>query len=238
MTGCLDVERNIDAWTLTLNRTTKMNALSAELVEALIDAVEQAHANGARLLIFKGAGKNFSAGFDFGELDSQTDGDLLLRFVRIEILLQMVASSPCLTLAFAHGNNFGAAVDLFAACQQRVCSADASFRMPGLKFGLVLGTRRFGNIVGRAAALDILQASRTMSADNAQHIGLVHRIVQISDWPVVIDEARQTASILSQPAQRQLHQALATDANERDMYDLVCSAAVPGLKARVAAYLG
>ncbi|MCR2153265.1 hypothetical protein NSX49_23710, partial [Salmonella enterica] len=76
------------------------------------------------------------------ELDAQSEGDLLLRFVRIETLLQRVAASPCLTVGLAHGRNFGAGVDLFGACKWRVSAPDASFRMPGLKFGLVLGTRR------------------------------------------------------------------------------------------------
>src|SRR6187200_3203086 len=69
--------------------------LSSELVEALIDAVADAHARGARLLVFKGEGKNFSAGFDFGNLEESSDGDLLIRFVRVESLLHVVATSPC-----------------------------------------------------------------------------------------------------------------------------------------------
>src|SRR3546814_5225542 len=99
-------------------------------------------------------GKNFSAGFDFTGYEDQTDGDLLLRMVRIETLLQRVAGSPSLTVALAHGRNFGAGVDLFAACKLRYCSPATSFRMPGLKFGLVLGTRRFRGIVAIGRAHD------------------------------------------------------------------------------------
>ena len=152
MTAVLHVEQTDSIWTFALSRPEKMNALSSELVDALIEAVADAHARGARLLVFKGEGKNFSAGFDFGNLEESTDGDLLLRFVRVESLLHMVATSPCATLALAHGRNFGAGVDLFGACRRRYCTSAATFRMPGLKFGIVLGTRRFASLVGREAA--------------------------------------------------------------------------------------
>ena len=146
MTAVLHVEQADSIWTFALSRPEKMNALSSELVEALIEAVADAHARGARLLVFKGEGKNFSAGFDFGNLEGSSDGDLLLRFVRVESLLHIVATSPCATLALAHGRNFGAGVDLFGACRRRYCTSAATFRMPGLKFGIVLGTRlrKFG----------------------------------------------------------------------------------------------
>ena len=73
---------------LTLNRPQKANALSAPLVEALIDAVEYAATDGTRLLILDGAGSHFCAGFDFTDAQAQSEGDLALRFIRIETLLQ------------------------------------------------------------------------------------------------------------------------------------------------------
>ena len=154
MTGSLDITQDAECWSFVLNRPAKMNALDADLIEALIAGVETAHASGARMITLSGAGRNFSAGFDFGEIETQSDGDLLLRFVRIETLLQLIASSPCLTVAFAQGRNFGAGVDLYAVCKHRFCTPDASFRMPGLKFGLVLGSRRFRDLEGQEKALE------------------------------------------------------------------------------------
>src|SRR5690606_32673848 len=152
----LTIDREPGRWTFTLNRPEKRNALSQALVEALIEGVESAHAQDVPLLVFRGAGKNFSAGFDFTGYEDQSEGDLVLRMVRIETLLQLVSGSPALTVGLAHGKNFGAGVDLFATCKLRYCTPDASFRMPGLKFGLVLGTRRFRHIVGPDHALSIL----------------------------------------------------------------------------------
>lgn len=138
MSNELHIDRQDDHWTFTLNRPDKRNALSADLVEALIAGVDAAHAQDVPALIFQGDGKNFSAGFDFGNYENQSEGDLVLRMIRIEALLQTLARSPALTVAFAHGKNFGAGVDIFATCKLRYATPDATFRMPGLKFGLVL----------------------------------------------------------------------------------------------------
>jgi len=223
--------------TVWLNRPEKMNALSAGLVEALIDAVDAAHADGMQALVFRGEGRNLSAGFDFGDVDTQSEGDLVLRFVRIETLLQKIAASPCLTVGLAHGRNFGAGVDLFAACKLRCATPDSSFRMPGLKFGLVLGTRRFGAIVGREKAREILEQARAFPAEEARNIGFVHRLADIAQWPEVTEEAARTAGALDDATRARLYLALDSLQSDADMADLVRSAAEPGLKARVAAYL-
>ena len=221
-----------------LDRAAKANALSAELVEALIAGVEEAHRARASVLAFRGEGKNLSAGFDFTGYEAQSEGDLLHRFVRIEMLLQAIATSPCLTVGFAHGRNFGAGVDLFAACRWRVATPDATFRMPGLGFGLVLGTRRFAALVGPDRARDILERLATFDAAAAQDMRFVTRIAATDDWPVIQDEARRTAGALAPEARANLHRVTAGTAGDPDLADLVRSAAAPGLKQRIALYLG
>src|SRR5688500_10757754 len=179
----LQVDRQPSRWTLTLDRPDKANALSAELVEALIGAVAEAEAAGIPVVVIRGNGRNLSAGFDFSGYESLSEGDLLLRFVRIEMLLQAIDRSPCLTIAFAHGRNFGAGVDLFAACRWRIAAPDATFRMPGLGFGLVLGTRRFAAIVGRERARALLEGLETFRAERALELGFLREVVAQEEWP-------------------------------------------------------
>lgn len=237
MSPPLDVAKEDGTWTFTLSRPEKRNALSAELVERLSEAVAEAHARAARVLVFRGEGKNFSAGFDFTDFQNQSEGDLLLRFVRIEELLQLVASSPCATVGLAQGRNFGAGVDLLAVCRQRLASADATFRMPGLRFGLVLGTRRFAALVGAARARTILESSSTFDAGEALEVGLVHAIVERDGWPETVGAAAATASALDDVTRASLHRALLRADDNADLAELVRSAARPGLKARIAQYL-
>lgn len=239
MTAILNVQKSDAAWALTLNNAAKRNALSSELVETLITTIEQAHACGVPLIVFRGDGKNFSAGFDFTDYESQSDGDLFLRFVRIEQLLQLVARSPAMTIAYAHGRNFGAGVDLFSACKWRYCNEDASFRMPGLKFGLVLGSRRFLDIVGAQHALPILSSTRTFHAAEAKTTGFVHGLADEVEFEKVLSNAIQMSASLGQETLTDLHRALDMDeaTANADLAALVNSAARPGLKNRIRAYL-
>ena len=231
------VEKTSDSWTLTLNRPDKRNALGAELVEALIEVVDQAQAQRPDLLILRGAGKNFSAGFDFTDWEQASEGDLLWRFVRIEQLLQSLNALPVLTLALAHGKNFGAGVDLMAVCKHRVASSEAMFRMPGLKFGLVLGTRRLASRIGTECARAVQQVAKTMAAPEAQAMGLVSQVVDVEHWPGLIDEQLQAAKALTPAARAQLFDVLRVNTDAPDMADLVRSVTEPGLKQRIANYL-
>lgn len=229
-------ERGGDTLTLTLNRPDKMNALSAPLVDALLDEVEGAGEDGTRLLVLKGAGRNFSAGFDFGGYEAQSEGDLLLRFVRIEQLLQALAHAPFDTLALAHGRNFGAGVDMICACARRVGDPAATFRMPGLSFGLVLGTRRYAERVGGTKARLVLQEGRVFDAREALADGFLTALAGTDAWPEAVANAADAARRLSPSAAAALHRATARDTRAEDLADLVASAARPGLKDRIRAY--
>ncbi|GAB3684054.1 enoyl-CoA hydratase/isomerase family protein [Salinisphaera aquimarina] len=220
--------------TITLDRSDKRNALSGDLVEALIMAVDEAHTHQAEGIVFRGNGKNFSAGFDFSGWREQSEGDLVLRFIRIETLLQKIATSPALTIGLAHGRNFGAGVDLFGVCRWRVATEDATFRMPGLKFGLVLGTRRFAECVGDQSAREILSSTRTFDAHEARDIGFVTDHVAQGKWNALLDTANADKP---DPARALLSAALCREQPDTDLAQLVRSASRPGLKGRIAAYL-
>ena len=231
------VERRATTLSLTLDRPGKVNALSAPLVDALLDAVNAAYGDGTRLLVLRGNGKNFSAGFDMGGHEEQSEGDLLLRFVRIEQLLQAVRHAPFDTLVLAHGKNFGAGVDLICACARRVASADATFRMPGLKFGLVLGSRLFAERVGSERARQALQVSQTFGAAEAGDWGFLTQVAGQDRWPHAIEVAEAAAAALPPESAARLFRVTTEDHRDADLAELVRSASVPGLKARIAQYL-
>ncbi|PLC50593.1 enoyl-CoA hydratase [Pollutimonas subterranea] len=237
MSEPLMIERKQGRWTFTLDRPEKRNALSQEIVEALIEGVEAAHRESVPLLVFCGAGKNLSAGFDFTGYEEQSEGDLVLRMVRIETLLQLVSSSPALTVGLARGKNFGAGVDLFAACKLRYCTPDASFRMPGLKFGLVLGTRRFRNIVGPDTAMAILGTARSFGADEALLNRFVTSVVAEDAWAGLLMDAESAAIALDPETRSALYTALNVNDANADMAALVRSASRPGFKQRIQHYL-
>lgn len=236
MSALIDIQKQGSVWTLTLNRPDKRNALNAEMVEQLMAAVDQAELDQVDLLVLRGQGKNFCAGFDFTDFEEVSEGDLLWRFVRIEQLLQRIYSSSVLTVALAHGKNFGAGVDLLLACKHRVASADATLRMPGLKFGLVLGTRRLACIVGVQKAREIQQVAKVLSATEAQALGLIQEMAEPDAWDRVVGVQEQVVQVLSPDARKALYQAVSEASDDTDLAALVRSVVQPGLKQRIAHY--
>lgn len=218
---------------LTLNRPQKANALSTSLVDALIDAVDYACGDGTRLLILDGAGKHFCAGFDFTDYQDASEGDLALRFIRIETLLQALYHAPYETLALAHGRVFGAGADLIASCGIRIAEPDATFRLPGLRFGVVLGTRRLASRIGADNARDVLSASRTFDAEEAGSIGFLTRIAPRDEWDAVASGARRRCESLTPAAAAALHRHTISDTRAEDMAALARSVGTPGLKERI-----
>ena len=224
--------------TCTLNRPDKLNALNANLVEWLIQAMEDARIKNSQLVVFRGTGRAFCAGFDLSDLTVMSDADLLYRFVRIETLLQAIYTAPMPTLALVQGRCFGAGADIVAACSQRIATPDSSFRMPGLQFGIVLGARRLATLIGSDAARDILQTSAVFDADRANVCGFLTAIVKHDDWDYEISKAASNAAVLADQSCRALMQQTRDDQYlDGDMAALVRSASKPGLGARLAAYV-
>ncbi|MBE0624279.1 MAG: enoyl-CoA hydratase/isomerase family protein [Burkholderiales bacterium] len=236
MSDQLLIEKTAAVTVLALNRPEKANALDAVLVDALLAAVDAAQHDGTRLLVIKGEGRNFCAGFDFGGFEDASAGDLLLRFVRIESLLQSLYHAPYATLALAHGKNFGAGVDLVLACGSRVAAPAAQFRMPGLKFGLQLGTRRLAARIGGDRARMLLASSKTFGADEGLRSGFLHEIAAPETWPALVVDAAAEAQQLSPAAAARMHAATVIDTRAADLADLVRSASEPGLKERIREY--
>ena len=163
---------------IEINRAQRGNSLSSELVEAALDAVTHACRDpSVHTLMFAGAGRNFCTGFDLDGLESQSDGDLLLRFARIEALLDAVWRAPVRTVAIAQGRTWGAGADLFAACDLRIALSGASFRFPGAGFGIVLGTRRLAERVGTERARAWVSDGATIDAKQALACGLASRLI-------------------------------------------------------------
>ena len=236
MTGGLIIARDGGTTRVTLNRPDRANALGPDLVEDLLAAVEAARSDGTRLLVLQGEGKSFCSGFDLTDLDAVSDGDLVHRLIRIECLLQAVYHAPFPTLALAHGRVFGAGADLFCACSGRVAASGTSFRMPGLGFGIVLGTRRLKVRVGEDQARRIQNSGLTFDAAEALSLGFATGVADADAWPALVADAGKAALTLTPQATADLFRVPVTDTRDADMADIARTAAVPGLKARIQAY--
>ena len=217
---------------LTLERPEVGNALDAASVETMIALLDDVFADrDLHTLVLAGAGRHFCTGFDLSDLAGASDGDLLHRFVRIEMLLARLWHAPIRTVARAHGRTFGAGADLFVCCDVRLAAPETTFAFPGARFGLVLGTRRLAECLGVERARRIVTEGETLGGEAALACGLATGIatgdaLAVSAEPPVAD--RETTAAL--------RAATRADRRDADLAALVYSAARPGLKQRIVDY--
>lgn len=213
--------------TLTLNRPERGNALGADLVEALLDAVGALTPAGPiHTVVLRAAGRHFCTGLDLGDLERTSDGELLQRLVRIEQLLAALWHAPVRTIAVAQGRTWGAGADLFATCDVRVATPGTTLRFPGAQFGIVLGTRRLAERIGADRARDCVLHARELDADTALAWGLATATQEEPPAAQRVDAGTAAA----------IRAATRADHRDADLAALVRSAARPGLRARIASY--
>ncbi len=236
MSGDIRVEQAGHTCTITLNRPDKANALSAAMSDGIFQAVAEAPGKGARVIVLRGEGRHFCAGFDFGNFEALSDGDLALRFLRVEEMLQAVFHCPLPVLALAQGRAVGAGADLAAAAMKVVAAPEAQFQMPGPRFGVILGPRRLAFRIGAVKARHIQIENRAIPAQEARDIGLVDALAPPEAWDTLTAEFADAFSRLDAATTTALADVTRPDTREADMAALARSVAVPGLKDRIAAF--
>ncbi len=174
---------------LTLNRPEKANALTGPMLEALIEAVDQARADQVRALILTGAGRQFSAGAD---LEAARAG--LATSPLWEALSGRIADLPCLTIAALNGALAGGAFGMALACDLRLAVPQARFFYPVMKLGFLPQPSDPGRLVallGPARARMILMAGARIDAETALAWGLAD---QIAPPESLLEHARTLAT--------------------------------------------
>lgn len=158
---------------VTLDRPDKANALTVEMLDGLIAAVEGA-AN-ARALILTGAGRVFSAGAD---LEAARAG--LAVSPLWEALSSRLAALSALTIAALNGTVAGGAMGMALACDIRLAVPGAQAFYPVMRLGFLpqpSDPRRLATLIGPARAKLILMCGARVTAEEALAWGLFDRLV-------------------------------------------------------------
>jgi enoyl-CoA hydratase len=237
MSDVLQITRDGTHTNVILNRPDKANALAAPLVAALHDAINTANIDGTTTFTIQGNGRNFCAGFDLSSLESETDDTLIPRLLDLERMLQAIYYAPFATIALIHGSAFGAGFDVAMACDYRLATPDARFRMPGWRMGLALGTRRTAQRVGAERAFVFLRDALIINAETALHQQFITEIADPVTWPRRVQEIAAVNAKLPDQAYAQLKRPLQTDTAEVDLRDLHASLVTTPLKARMQRYV-
>jgi enoyl-CoA hydratase len=187
------VERDGPVGVALLNRPQQLNALSGELMGALVDALEELDADAEiRAVVIGGDERAFAAGADVAELAAATpvslyEGRRIDRWDAIRAL-----RTPL--VAAVSGFCLGGGCELAMLCDLVVASETARFGQPEINLGVMPGaggTQRLTRAVGKAVAMDMILTGRTLSAREALGFGLVARVVAKEAW---LGEAKRVAA--------------------------------------------
>ena len=177
--------------TLTLNKPSERNTLTAPMVTEIVAAMDAIEADdGVGAVVVTGAAPAFCAGANLGNLAEATEGSLgsiYEGFLRI-------ARSPLPTLAAVNGAAVGAGMNLALGCDVRIAARRAKFDTRFLQIGIHPGgghTWMLRRIVGPQATFAAVVFGEVMDGAEAERVGLVHRCV---DDDALLDTAHAMAA--------------------------------------------
>jgi enoyl-CoA hydratase len=190
------VERDGPIAVVLLDRPDALNALSDELMEALVSTlVELDRDEEVRCIVLGGSERVFAAGADIAELAKASPIDLYYQR-RVE-RWDTIAGLWTPLVAAVSGYCLGGGCELAMACDLIVASETAQFGQPETGVGVIPGaggTQRLTRAVGKSLAMDVILSGRFLSADEALRAGLVARVVAREAW---LDEAKGVARAIA-----------------------------------------
>lgn len=173
---------------ITLNRPAVLNALNQATMDELVRALEELERDPEiRCVVLTGAGRAFAAGADIKEMAGATAPEMLAgyRFQQWERIRKITLP----VIAAVNGLALGGGCELSMLCDMIVAAETAQFGQPEINLGIMPGaggTQRLTRAIGKARAMEMVLTGRTISARQAEALGLVTRVVPAE---AVLDEA-------------------------------------------------
>ena len=165
--------------TIALNRPEVRNALNLEMCEALLAVSKEIFSSkDIRAVFVRGNGPVFCGGADLKERTGMTGEWIRARRMKAFAAYEALESLPMPCVALVHGAAIGSGVEIAAACDFIVATAEASFSTPEAQRGTVGATQRLPRILGKRLAKDLMFTGRALTAEEARNAGFVSRIVE------------------------------------------------------------
>jgi enoyl-CoA hydratase/carnithine racemase len=183
---------------LVLDNPDQRNAMSALMTSRWVSAVQEvAQDRSVRVVVVTGEGTSFCSGGDTSWIAGEPDAtvtDLRTRMLPFYRAWLSIRSLEVPTIAAVNGPAIGAGLCLALACDIRHAAASARLGAPFVRLGMhagMAGTWLLPEVVGLAAARDLLLTGRTVDADEALRLGLVSRVIDDASF---LDDVLATAA--------------------------------------------
>lgn len=183
---------------LTLNRPEKRNAISFELIDDLLRALEEVASSDAIVLIITGAGKAFCSGMDLENLKAllgRTPEQNLQDSQTMVKLFRSLYEFPKITIAAVNGPAIAGGTGLALLCDFTLAVPEAKFGYTEVRIGFVpaIVSTFLLRQVGEKQARDLLLTGRLFDAEEAMRLGLLNEIVAPEN---LMERARALAQLL------------------------------------------
>jgi cyclohexa-1,5-dienecarbonyl-CoA hydratase len=173
------------AW-ITLHRPP-LNVLNIEMMRELGATLDRAIPQ-SDFLVFQGHGaKGFSAGAEIADHVPERVGEMLTAFHSI---FRRLARAECVTVAAVHGHCLGGGMELATFCDFVMATHSAKFAQPEIKLACFppIAMITLSHLCGFRAAADLILSGRTISAEEANKLGLVSRVVPDGELQQAVDQ--------------------------------------------------
>ena len=186
---------------LVFNNPERRNAVSLEMWQAVVEALEDFGADAAiRVVVLAGAGdKAFVSGADISQFEKTRSGpEAVQRYEEIaEGAQARLQAFDKPTIAMIRGYCLGAGMNIANACDLRVASDDARFGIPAAKMGLgyrASSMKSLVDVVGAPRAKEMMLTARQLTAAEAREAGLAHHVVPSAELEAYVKELCATVS--------------------------------------------
>ncbi|MEK7672132.1 MAG: enoyl-CoA hydratase-related protein [Bacteroidota bacterium] len=141
----------------------------------------------AKVLLIKSEGKAFSAGVDVADHTADKIDEMMREFHRTFDLLH---GFKIPTVAVVDGAALGGGCEIAIYCDMVIASERSKFAQPEIKVGVFppIAAAMFPRLVGRNRALELLMSGETISAAEAERIGLINRVFPVEGFEKFVDE--------------------------------------------------
>ena len=182
---------------LTLNRPDKLNAINGTMVRELNLALDKAESDDCvRVIVLRGEGKAFSAGFDLDGEGSSNDPDSIRKELTDDFdIIMRFWHSPKVTIAAVHKYCLGSAMEMAVACDITIAADGCRFGAPEVRFGSGIVAMVLPWFCGPKRAKELLLTGNDrITSQQAESYGLVNRVVRVDELMAeAISTAREIA---------------------------------------------
>jgi enoyl-CoA hydratase len=194
------------AW-VTINRPDKLNALNLQAKQELKGVFERVKTDAnIDVVVVTGSGeKSFVAGTDIGELTALSTETGKTFAEGGQSVFNLIENLGKPVIAAVNGYALGGGCELALACHIRIASENAKFGQPEVNLGIIPGyggTQRLARLVGKGRAMELILTGEQVDAQEALRIGLVNKVVPLSDLKKAAEALAQKIVAKSQIAVR------------------------------------